>query len=133
MRQLTITLFTCALIAMPLLAQEDPDISMHKREHFEKKITKTVEANYLLFLPQDYKPKGDKKFPLMIFLHGAGERGTNLSKVGQHGPPKVVKTKKDFPFVLISPQCASGSWWTEDLVMGLVDEGIKKYNVDTNR
>src|SRR5512132_470268 len=123
MRNLTITLFTCALIAAPLLAQQqDPDVSMHKREHFEKKITKTVEANYLLFLPEGYKAKGEQKFPLMIFLHGAGERGTNLSKVGQHGPPKIVKAKKDFPFVLISPQCPAGSSWTEDVVMGLVDE-----------
>src|SRR5215212_5379458 len=101
MRKLTIALFTCALVANSLLAQQqDPDVSMHKRVHFEKKITKKVEANYLLFLPEDYKPKGEKKFPLMIFLHGAGERGTNLSKVAQHGPPKIVKTKKDFPFIL---------------------------------
>lgn len=133
MRKLTISLFTCALLATRLLAQEDPDVSMHKRLHFEKKVTKNVEANYLLFLPEGYKEKGQQKFPLMIFLHGAGERGTNLSKVGQHGPPKVVKTKKDFPFVLISPQCASGNWWTEELVMGLLDEAIGKYNVDTNR
>jgi predicted peptidase len=133
MRQLSTALFTCALLTMPLFAQQDPDVSMHKRLHFEKKITKTVEANYLLFLPEDYKPKGEKKFPLMLFLHGAGERGTNLSRVGLHGPPMIVKTKKDFPFILVSPQCPSGSWWTEELVMGLLDEVIKKHNVDTNR
>ena len=133
MQKLTTALFACALLATPLLAQNDPDISMHKRLHFEKKITKTVQSDYLLFLPEGYEAKGDKKFPLMIFLHGAGERGTNLSRVGQHGPPKIVKTKKDFPFILVSPQCPSGEWWTEDVVMGLLDDTIKNYNVDTNR
>lgn len=132
MQRLAATILACALVA-PLLAQEDPDVSMHKRLHFETKITRTVEANYLLFLPEGYEPKGDKKFPLMMFLHGAGERGTNLSKVGQHGPPKIVKTKKDFPFVLVSPQCAAGSWWTEELVMGLLDDVIARHNIDTNR
>ncbi len=133
MQKLTAALFACALLATPLLAQNDPDVSMHKRLHFEKKITKTVQSDYLLFLPEGYEARGDKKFPLMIFLHGAGERGTNLSKVAQHGPPKIVKTRKDFPFILVSPQCPANEWWTEDVVMGLLDDTIKNYNVDTNR
>jgi predicted peptidase len=133
MHKIATTIVTCVLLATPLLAQEENDVSMHKRLRFEKKITKTAEADYLLFLPEGYQPKGEKKFPLMMFLHGAGERGTNLSKVAQHGPPKIVKTKKDFPFILVSPQCASGAWWTEEVVMGLLDEVIAKHNVDTNR
>ncbi|HMJ88419.1 MAG TPA: prolyl oligopeptidase family serine peptidase [Candidatus Acidoferrum sp.] len=133
MHKLTPAFLACALLAMPTIAQDEAELSMHKRLHFEKKIVKTVEANYLLFLPEGYRPKGDKQFPLMIFLHGAGERGTNLSRVAQHGPPKIVKTQKDFPFILVSPQCPSGSWWTEDVVMGLLDEVIAKHNVDTNR
>src|SRR5689334_15408700 len=67
-------------LASGALAQNDPDVSMHKRLHFEKKITRTVEADYLLFLPEGYQQTGEKKWPLMLFLHGAGERGTNLSK-----------------------------------------------------
>lgn len=114
-------------------AQEDPDISMHKRLHFEKKISKTVEANYLLFLPEGYKANGDQKWPLIVFLHGAGERGTNLSRVAVHGPPKVVKTKKDFPFILVSPQCPSGQRWQDDTILALIDETISKHKVDTNR
>ena len=58
---------------------------------FRHKLTKPLQANYLLFLPQDYTRTGTKRWPMILFLHGAGERGTNLNKVAVHGPPKVVK------------------------------------------
>lgn len=125
-------LIVVAFANSAVMAADEPDL-MQKRLHFEKKITRTVEADYLLFLPEGYQRKGERRWPLMLFLHGAGERGTNLSKVAVHGPPKLVKTKKDFPFILVSPQCPSGQWWTEDVVMGLLDEVIKQHAVDTNR
>lgn len=127
------TSLTLAFAAVALLAQNAPDIGLQKPQHFEKIITKKAEANYLLFLPEGYNAKGDKKWPLMIFLHGAGERGTNLNMVAVHGPPKLVKSKKDFPFILVSPQCPSGSTWTEDVVIGLLEDVIAKHKVDTNR
>jgi predicted peptidase len=133
MNKLFAALLGVTIGVTPLLAQNDPDVSMHKRLHFEKQIKRAVDLNYLLFLPEGYAEKGAKKWPLMIFLHGAGERGTNLSKVGMHGPPKLVKSKKDFPFVLVSPQCPSNQRWEDDAVLGLIDEIIAKHNVDTNR
>ena len=45
---------------------------------FKRQITKTVGYDYLLFLPKDYDAKAEKKWPLILFLHGAGERGTNI-------------------------------------------------------
>lgn len=129
------SLFAAALfgVAANLGAQTDPDISAQQRAHFEKQITKTLEANYLLFLPEGYDAKAETKWPLMIFLHGAGERGTNLNLVAVHGPPKLVKTDKEFPFVLVSPQCPSGQRWQDDLVLALLDDVIARHNVDTNR
>ncbi len=128
------TLFAAALFAAATVcAQNEPDTSAQQRFHFEKQITKTLEANYLLFLPEGYDPAGEKKWPLMIFLHGAGERGTNLNLVAVHGPPKLVQTKNDFPFVLVSPQCAPGQRWQDDLVLGLLDEILSKHKVDPDR
>ena len=128
-----ITTAALAFSVVSLLAQNSPDIGAQKPQHFEKTITKKAEANYLLFLPEGYDATSDKKWPLMIFLHGAGERGTNLNAVAVHGPPKLVKSKKDFPFVLVSPQCPSSGWWTEEVVIGLLDDAIAKHKVDTNR
>ncbi|MCP4257791.1 MAG: prolyl oligopeptidase family serine peptidase [Planctomycetes bacterium] len=101
---------------------------------FEKKITKTVSCNYLLYLPEDYSKKR-QRWPLMIFLHGAGERGSDLKKVKVHGPPKIVENRKDFPFILVSPQCPKDDWWTEkvDVLINLVDDISARYKVDKKR
>lgn len=95
--------------------------------------TKTVNLKYLLFKPQGYTEDKAKKLPLMVFLHGAGERGTNVAKVGVHGPPKIVANRADFPFVVISPQCPNGETWQKEAIMALVDQTIAKYNVDPDR
>src|SRR5687768_7393749 len=102
-------------------------------QKFKKRITREVSANYLLYLLAEYKSDPNKRWPLMLFLHGAGERGTNLSAVAVHGPPKIVKEKPDFPFVLVSPQCPAGERWDDDTVMALLEHAIAKYRVDTNR
>ena len=59
-----------------VLAQTTPDDTMQKPAKFKRKVTKTVSAEYLLFLPKDYNPKSGQRWPLMLFLHGAGERAT---------------------------------------------------------
>jgi predicted peptidase len=105
-----------------------------KAKAFEKTITKTLTCKYLLFLPEGYG-QTDKRWPLMLFLHGAGERGNDLNKVKVHGPPKIVQTKKDFPFILVSPQCPEGVWWNDklDVLINLLDDIEAHYNVDTER
>jgi predicted peptidase len=68
----------------------------------------------------------------MLFLHGAGESGTNLAKVKIHGPPKIVESKPDFPFILMSPQ-SPGRGWNSDALNALLDNVIRKYRVDKHR
>ena len=90
-----------------------------------------VRLNYLLYLPKDYESK--KAWPLVLFLHGAGERGDNLDMVKQHGPPKLVAQGKEFPFVLISPQCPEGHWWEPFELSALLDEIVEKQKIDKDR
>jgi len=101
---------------------------------FEKTITKKVECRYLLFLPEGYG-REKKKWPLILFLHGAGERGSNLELLKKHGPPKIVENRKDFGFIVVSPQCPSRQWWTEklDTLIALLDEIVAGYDVDRER
>src|SRR5688572_1308279 len=68
-----------------------------------------VEIDYLLYLPKDYDKQ--EHWPLLLFLHGAGERGDNLELVKVHGPPKLIAGGKDFPFIVVSPQCPKDRWW----------------------
>jgi predicted peptidase len=133
------TRFVAAVIALvlssaPAFSGADvPDDTMQKPQQFKRQITRTLSADYLLFLPKGYDANGKQRWPLMLFLHGAGERGGDVKKVTAHGPPKIVKSKPEFPFILISPQCPEGETWSDDVLLGLLDEVIAKYNVDTNR
>src|SRR5262249_36427349 len=70
-----------------------------------------VTLRYWLYLPEDYDAKLSEKWPLVLFLHGSGERGNDLEKVKIHGPPKLVAHGRQFPFVLVSPQVPTGERW----------------------
>lgn len=100
---------------------------------FRRRVTKSVAANYLLFLPNGYQSRGSRRWPLILFLHGSGERGRNVARVAAHGPPKIVKANPDFPFLVVSPQCPSGCWWSPDLVLALLDEVTQRHAVDPAR
>ena len=67
-----------------------------------------VHLKYLLYQPKDYDTKG--KWPLLLFLHGSGDRGNDLDAVKVHGPPKLIAQGKEFPFIVVSPQCPNGQW-----------------------
>jgi predicted peptidase len=101
---------------------------------FSKKITKKVGCQYLLYLPADYG-RSEKKWPLIMFLHGKGERGDDLELVKMHGPPKLIAQGRPFDFIVVSPQCPNNGWWPEqtDVLISLLDEIEAKYRVDTDR
>ena len=92
----------------------------------------TIEMNYLLYQPPTYET-GDDNWPLLLFLHGAGERGDDLELVKVHGPPKMIAQGMDFPFVVISPQCPEGEIWSIDTLHALLDEIIETHRIDTSR
>ena len=102
---------------------------------FRRQITKAVDLDYLLFLPQGYGRDLEKMWPLILFLHGAGERGDRLELVKKHGPPNLVEQQADFPFIVVSPQCPAGLWWPEKLddLGALLDEVEARYAVDSRR
>ena len=85
-----------------------------------------------------YMPEGlSGELPLVLFLHGAGERGKNIDLVGIHGFPKQAKAGIDFSFILVAPQCPLDRYWSEpELVDGLIaiqKSCFQKFNVDTER
>lgn len=102
---------------------------------FEVEVTKMVRLDYLAFLPEGYGEDTQKKWPLILFLHGMGERGDDLELLKLHGIAKVVEEQPDLPFVAISPQCPETSWWhvEVDALSALLDEVLGKYAVDENR
>jgi len=108
---------------------------MKQTQHlFESSAEKKVSLRYLLYLPKEYGAQQGVKWPLVLFLHGMGERGDDLELVKKHGIPKIVE-ERDSPFVAISPQCPSYSMWTTELdaLHALIMEVIQTYSIDKSR
>ena len=90
-------------------------------------------ADYILFLPEGYGVDAAKRWPLILFLHGAGERGSNVWLVTKHGVPKVDTQQSGFPFIVVAPQCPKGKIWSNDQILALLDAVETQYAVDTRR
>ncbi len=101
-------------------------------KQFTKQVVKTYSYKYLLYTPADYAKDPAKKWPLILFLHGSGESGSDLNKVKEHGPPMLLSKGKDLPFIVVSPQSPGGGWLPEALNL-LLDEVEQNYRVDTER
>ena len=102
--------------------------------------TKTETVHYLLFLPTNYEEQAQSDgAPLMLFLHGMGERGNTaetVTRVKAHGPPRLLDNPAfagNFPCVTISPQCKDGFAWSPAQLMLLLDHIEKNYKIDKNR
>ncbi len=101
---------------------------------FRAQASKQVQLKYWLHLPKGYRETG-KPWPVVLFLHGAGERGSNLNLVKKNGIPKLAAAGQDFPFIAISPQCPAHSWWFLHLtdLLALLDSVLATHNADAKR
>ncbi len=93
--------------------------------------TVTHRIPYLLYLPPGYEDQD--AWPLILFLHGAGERGDDLEKVKIHGPPKLISEGQEFEFIVVSPQCAAEKRWDAESLSRLLQEIESQYKVDPDR
>lgn len=107
-------------------------------EFFEpRQVTIEGEAySYRVYLPDDLDPA--QRPPLVLFLHGAGERGSDGIQQTRVGIGPAIRSNPDrFPAVVVMPQCRRGSWWNaprmEQMVTKILEESIQKFNVDPDR
>lgn len=124
--------FSAVVLAACLLGVSSAaDSDRLKPGEFEAEAKITVKCNYLIYTPKDY----DKQdaWPLMIFLHGAGERGDDLEQLKVHGPPKLIAGGKDFPCIVVAPQCPKHLWWSPEVLIELIDKVANEYKVDKSR
>ncbi len=98
---------------------------------FKTRLSRQVTLPYLLYQGASTQ----EKLPLLMFLHGAGERGNDLDLLKSHGIPKLIAQGQDFPFRVVAPQCPKNSWWTLELdaLKALLDKVIETNPVDTRR
>lgn len=96
--------------------------------------TNVDSLEYLIYYPKDYKSTSAEKYPLLLFLHGGGQSGSDINKVRQHGIPNLIENGKEFPFIVLAPQNPHlNKYWEEAPVMALLEKVIKEENVDADR
>ena len=102
----------------------------------QKDITGTItteiiqknKLNYALHIPKNTK----EKKPLLVFLHGSGERGSDIEKVKVHGPFKYLKNNELDSYVL-APQCPENEYWDAEVLYKLIQKVQKENNIDPSR
>lgn len=95
---------------------------------------KDTNYHYISYIPQEYKNDTLKNWPLIIYLHGGSGRGTDTIKLYTYGIPDQIWRGREFPFVIIAPQCPlDHRWSTDNWFENFYEEIITKYRVDTNK
>lgn len=92
-----------------------------------------AQFDFLLHLPPGYAESKRKRWPFLLFLHGAGERGDDVSAVAKHGLPRWIAEHPEFPFIAAAPLCPEHEWWRRDSLIPFVDELMARYRVDPAR
>lgn len=125
-----------AVLSAEVPAAEKPAPGKQVEQDYVAPGDKEASARYLLFLPKAYG-ESDKKLPMIFFLHGRGESYGPLSLVKKWGPPKLADKNPNFPYIVVSPQCPGKESWSQsrqqEILIGLLDDIVKKYRVDTDR
>lgn len=101
--------------------------------NFSGNIIKRVTSDYLISLPEGYSVESREVWPLLVFLHGSGERGNEPELVKKHGPPMLIQQGKKFPFIVLSPQCPDKEDFDTETIFSLIEHIVKEYKVDQTR
>jgi pimeloyl-ACP methyl ester carboxylesterase len=95
---------------------------------------RTVSYPYLSSLPKGYEADIGKKWPLVIYLHGGSDRGTDLNRLYSSGIPDQVYRGREFPFIMLAPQLpAHLRWSTDDWFESFRKDALARYRIDVDR
>ena len=151
--------FPLVVIVSGMFAMPAPASAQDLAARFEPKTYRTSDDESLPYRflrpdPAVLKARPDGKFPIVLFLHGAGERGTDNRNQLKYFGDAITKpeNRQKFPCFVIAPQCRNNKKWadvdwskkvTEDLpkeaseqakvALAILDEVVKKYPVDEKR
>lgn len=139
----------CLVVLCSSLKAAEPMEKLLEARVFDDKMEHKLP--YRLLKPKDYDPK--KSYPLVVFLHGAGERGSDNANQMKHGVPQFASeaNRTAYPCFLIAPQCPTGKQWvgvdwsaaahsmpkdpasSAALTLGLIAELQKEFPIDSKR
>src|SRR5688572_12241475 len=99
----------CLVCLLVFAFGQAQDLSLFQKKWF---VQNNDTLPYRILLPVDYK--ASEKYPLVLFLHGAGERGSDNEKQLVHGAKLFLNdtVRRDFPAIVVFPQCKENSYWS---------------------
>jgi predicted peptidase len=125
-----------ALLALGFIAI--PALARHPKTGFLNRTVSVsgTEYRYQVFLPADWTNK--QKWPVILFLHGSGERGDDGVAQAQVGIGSAIRLHPErFPAVVVMPQCRNGERWTdpdmEAMALAALDRSMKEFHGDADQ
>jgi predicted peptidase len=131
LRKLILPLFVLFLAATPAIAKK------HETGFVDRTVTiKGTEYKYQVFVPDNWT--SSKKWPVILFLHGAGERGDDGLVQTEVGIATAIRRDRSrFPAVVVMPQCRKDIWWAgspmDDVAMAALAQAQKEFHGDPQR
>lgn len=124
-------LFLCALITVPAQSKKYDTGFLDRVVSFQG-----VNYRYQVFLPEDWTPH--QKWPVILFLHGAGERGDDGLLETDVGIGTAIRSNRsEIPAIVVMPQCRKNSWWMlspmDDMAMATLKEATNEFHGDVQR
>jgi predicted peptidase len=128
-------LFTCFILSIaPSSKAQSRPVSQQRPQVLQGTAKHDFRLSYLLYLPAEYQAKRDARWPLILYLHGGSLRGIDIESVRTLGLPHKLESEPNFPFVVVSPQCAPGEIWTDvDALSALIDRVQADYRIDPDQ
>jgi predicted peptidase len=129
--------YSFALIQFTILAslginvQAAGDQPIERRGASRASVVTSARMPYLAITPANFR--GQTRWPLIIFLHGSDQRGTDLNVLKLSGPVKYALNNPGFPFVVVAPQLAPGKIWNGELVARFANQLISRFRIDPAR
>lgn len=105
-------------------------------EEFRNAELDTYGNAYLIYLPEEYERNTEKRWPLLFFLHGMGDRGTNVFLLTKASPFKMIREKGPLPFIIIAPLLNDSPdffSFPARYIDGVLDEIMENWRIDEKR
>ena len=102
--------------------------AQERRAEYQAILQQKVQLKYILDIPEE----SSEPYPLILFLHGAGERGDDLERVKAHSPftyRDLIQEK----VAILAPQCPEGQYWDTQAVFALLKNVLENYPIDKSR
>lgn len=109
-------------------------------------ITNPRGYDYLVSRPQDSATSPQRRRPLILFLHGAAERGSQVEEVARQGLPRLLAGRAELSaaelaiagdiagrFIVVAPQCAHYEVWDDAALLALLDDVAGDPSIDPER